>query len=264
MPTAPEGTPCWADAMFPDFEAAKRFYGELFGWTFGEAAAEFGQYTQAYVGDRAVAALSPRQEGSDTPPAWNLYLATPDAAATAARIREHGGEVLVDPMRVADFGTMVVARDPSGVHFSAWQPGTHEGFGVTGRPGSYAWADLCTREVAKADAFFPAVFPFGVRRLDQEEVDFRLWDVGGDPVLGRMAMGSDFPPDVPPYLNVHFAVGNVDAALTTVDGLGGRLLYGPMDSPFGRFATVSDQQGAVFTVIDPETRVGEVPPFVTA
>ncbi|MYS41169.1 VOC family protein, partial [Streptomyces sp. SID5998] len=27
MAVRPEGTPCWADAMFPDIEAAKRFYG---------------------------------------------------------------------------------------------------------------------------------------------------------------------------------------------------------------------------------------------
>ena len=31
-----EGVPCWVDAQLPDVEAGKRFYGELFGWTFGE------------------------------------------------------------------------------------------------------------------------------------------------------------------------------------------------------------------------------------
>ena len=34
--TFAEGVPCWADAMLSDVEAGKRFYGELFGWTFGE------------------------------------------------------------------------------------------------------------------------------------------------------------------------------------------------------------------------------------
>ena len=30
-----EGEPCWVDVSLPDVEAGKRFYGELFGWTFG-------------------------------------------------------------------------------------------------------------------------------------------------------------------------------------------------------------------------------------
>lgn len=30
----PEGVPCWVDAQLADVAAGKRFYGELFGWTF--------------------------------------------------------------------------------------------------------------------------------------------------------------------------------------------------------------------------------------
>src|ERR1051325_10535966 len=33
MAVRPEGAPCWADAMFSDLEGAKRFYGEVLGWT---------------------------------------------------------------------------------------------------------------------------------------------------------------------------------------------------------------------------------------
>lgn len=34
-----------------------------------------------------------------------------------------------------------------------------------------------------------------------------------------------------------------------------------MDSPFGRFAAVTDPQGAAFAVIDMSTTVGEMPSF---
>lgn len=249
--------------MFPDLEAAKSFYGELFGWTFGERAEEYGDYTQAYVDGKTVAALSPQMPGMESVPAsWNLYFATPDAAATAAKIREHGGTLMAEPMAVGDFGTMVTAQDPSGLYFSAWQAASHEGFEKTEEPGSYAWADLLTRDVEKADAFFPAVFPFTTRKMDDEDIDFQVWTVGERPVVGRMKMTpGDFPDQVPPFVNVYFAVSQVDDALATVGRLGGRTVFGPTDSPFGRFATVLDQQGAVFSLIDPETRVGEWPPF---
>ena len=39
----------------------------------------------------------------------------------------------------------------------------------------------------------------------------------------------------------------------------GVLRFGPMDSPFGRFAALSDPQGAAFTVLDPAKREGDMP-----
>ncbi|WP_328400906.1 VOC family protein [Streptomyces sp. NBC_00390] len=261
MAALPEGTPCWADAMFPDVEAAKSFYGELLGWTFDEGSAEFGGYTQARSDGKAVAAVVPRMPGMDTPPAWNLYFATSDIAATARRISDNGGALLMDPMPVAGFGTMVTAEDPSGVYFSVWQAGTHEGFEKIGEPGAYCWTEVTTRDVEKADHFFPAVFSFEVKRMKDESVGYHLWHIEGAPVAGRLKMTAEFPHDMRPFVNVYFAVEDCDAAVATVTRLGGRLHHGPTDSPFGRFASVSDQQGAGFAVIDPKTAKGDNPEF---
>ncbi|MEU0375238.1 VOC family protein [Streptomyces sp. NPDC006283] len=261
MAAHPEGTPCWADAMFPDMEGAKRFYGELFGWTFDEGSPDFGGYTQALSGGRPVAAVVPQMPGAGGPPSWNLYFASSDIAATAEKIRDNGGALLMDPMPVADFGTMVTAEEPSGVFFSVWQPGSHRGFERTGEPGAYCWAEVTTRDVEKADHFFPAVFPYEAKRMQHESVDFSLWHVGGEPVVGRLKMTEDFPADVHPYVNVYFGVEDCDAAVATVTRLGGKLHWGPRDSPFGRFASVADQQGAAFSVIDIGTTAGEMPQF---
>ncbi|GAA3058425.1 hypothetical protein GCM10020000_46470 [Streptomyces olivoverticillatus] len=61
----PEGMPCWADAMLPDVEAGKRFYGELFGWTFEDSGGEYGHYTQAFHDGKNVAALAPQARRPD-------------------------------------------------------------------------------------------------------------------------------------------------------------------------------------------------------
>ncbi|MFC7309606.1 VOC family protein [Streptomyces monticola] len=260
MTAYPEGAPCWADAMFPDVGAAKDFYGELLGWTFTEGAPEFGGYTQAYSDGKAVAAVVPRPpDMAGQPPAWNLYLASPDAAATAERIRSAGGTLVMEPMEVGPFGTMAAAQDPGGVYFSVWQPGGHAGFEKTGEPGAFCWAEVTTRDADKADAFFPAVFPYEVKKMADDAIDFHVWELGGEPLLGRLKMGPDFPAEVPPHVNVYFAVEDCDAAVATVQRLGGSLLFGPMTSPFGRFATVTDPQGAALSVIDLSTTEGEMP-----
>nr|WP_030121631.1 VOC family protein [Streptomyces californicus] len=222
MAVQPEGTPCWADAMFVDIEGAKSFYGDVLGWTFGESASEFGDYTQA------------------------LSLIH--------------GEVLMEPMRIGDFGTMALARDPGGAVFGIWQAGRHEGFETEmGAPGGYCWSEVFTRDPQRVDAFYPAVFPYTVRKFDDESMDFTMFDVAGRTVLGRMAMGEEFPPEVPSYVNVYFAVPDCDAAVAKATARGGELRYGPVDSPFGRFAAISDPQGAAFAVIDLGTTVGRMP-----
>lgn len=259
MAVQPEGTPCWADAMFSDVEGAKSFYGDVLGWTFGEASSEYGNYTQAFVDGKAVAAVVPPMPGAEGQSQWCLYLASPDAAATAAKIRENGGTVLMEPMQVGEFGTMCLASEPSGAVFGIWQGGTHEGFEAAGVPGAYAWAEFFTREPDKPDGFLPAVFPYSAQQVNDDNVDFRVYNLGGNPVLGRMRMGDEFPPEVPSYVNVYFTVDNCDDAVAKATKLGAVLRFGPMDSPFGRFAALSDPQGASFSVIDMTTTQGEMP-----
>lgn len=260
MAVKPEGMPCWADAMFTDVEGAKTFYGEVLGWTFGEASSEYGNYTQAYVNGKAVAAVVPPMPGQEEQPQWCLYFASPDAAATVGRIRDNGGELVMDPMQVGDFGTMCLARDPGGVVFGVWQAGSHEGFEAPmEQPGAFCWAEVFTRDPEKSDAFFPAVFPYTAQQMDDNGIDFRIFNLSGNPVLGRMKMTEDFPPDVPPYINLYFSVTHCDDAVATATKLGGILRFGPMDSPFGRFAALSDPQGASFSVIDTTTTEGEMP-----
>lgn len=262
MAALPEGTPCWADAMFTDVEGAKSFYGEVLGWTFGEASSEFGNYTQAYADGKAVAAIVPPMPGQEGFSAWCLYFASPDVAATAAKIRENGGEILMEPMQVGDFGSMLLAKEPSGAVFGVWQAGTHEGFEKRGASGAFCWAEVFTREPAKPDAFFPEVFPYRTQRMVDEQVDFKIFNLGSDPVLGRMKMTDDFPPEVPPYIQIYFGVDDCDEAVAKVTERGGTLQFGPMDTPYGRFAALADPQGAAFAVIDQSNQHGDLPTLV--
>ncbi|KKZ71163.1 VOC family protein, partial [Streptomyces showdoensis] len=121
-------------------------------------------------------------------------------------------------------------------------------------------AEVFTREPAKADDFFTAVFDYSSKKIKDEHMDYRVFDLGADPVLGRMAMtAEDFPAEIPAYIQVYFAVDNCDKAVEYAERAGGRKVFGPMDSPFGRFAAIVDPQGAAFAVIDARTTVGEMP-----
>ena len=48
---------------------------------------------------------------------WSVYLNVADAAKSLAGATEHGGQVVVPPMPVADLGTMGFLLDPGGARF---------------------------------------------------------------------------------------------------------------------------------------------------
>ena len=83
-----EGVPCWVDAQLPDVEAGKRFYGELFGWTFEEQ--RYGGSVWAHQRGEPVAALARKTDGR-LPTVWTVYFCTPDVEALA----EEAGKMLI-------------------------------------------------------------------------------------------------------------------------------------------------------------------------
>ncbi|WP_344961446.1 VOC family protein [Streptomyces thioluteus] len=258
----PRSAPCWADVMLPDVEAGKRFYGGLFGWTFRDAGPEYSSCTEAFRDGRAVAALAPKPDGR-MPTAWCVYFSSTDAAATAGRITEAGGQVVTGPFAVGPFGTMLLAADPGGAVLGVWQAGSHRGFEERGTPGSFAWTEVYTRDAAAVDAFYERVFGLVAHAPGGDATaDYALWTpVGlppgpGDAVGGRAVMGEGFPEVMPAHFLVHFAVADCDAAAETAGRLGGRVRRGPREAPYGRFAVLTDSQGADFAVVEPARAPG--------
>lgn len=250
-----EGTPCWADATLPDVTAGKRFYGELFDWTFrdGRRAGEFT--VLALREGKAVAALAPGGDGR-MPTVWNIYVATPDASASCAAVREAGGRVITEPVAVGGLGTVALVADPAGAVLGLWQAGKHIGFELKGRPGSYAWTEVHTRDKERVERFYEDVFGYGAQQAGfTDGTDFTVWSLAGRPpgpehaVGGLQVMAESVPDGTPSHFLVYFAVADCDEAAETAVRLGGRILEEPADTPYGRHAVLVDDQGAHFAVI---------------
>ncbi|MEU1401528.1 VOC family protein [Streptomyces sp. NPDC005728] len=228
-----EGVPCWVDAQLSDVEAGKRFYGELFGWTFEVA---FGSSVLARLGGEPVASLGPKADGR-LPTVWTVYFATPDARALTRRIAAAGGQVVMAPTSLEDLGTAVLAADPDGAVFGLWQPGTHPGFGRRREPNTFVWAELYTRDTAAANTFYGDLFHDALFGADTE------------PDFGRADVSEVFPPEMPPHFVTHFRVTDLDGAVGAVQRLGGRVQVPPFETSYGRVAVVTDNQGASFAVL---------------
>ncbi|MFI6639429.1 VOC family protein [Streptomyces sp. NPDC050504] len=259
LPVFTESTPCWVDVTLPDLAAGKRFYGELFGWSFADEVNEpHARFADALSGGRRVAALAAKRDGR-MPTAWGVYFATSDAGAAAARVQEAGGQVVTAPLPVGGAGVMAQCADPGGAVFGLWQAGERTGFEKWREPGSFCWAEVYVRDKASADPFYEEVFGFQGTDLPPDElgvgVDFRMWSPAGtDPgpdsaVGGRSVFDDAFPLEMPGHFLVYFAVDDCDAAVASAVRLGGRVTTPPFDIPYGRAAVLHDDQGASFAVL---------------
>jgi len=64
-----------------------------------------------------------------------------------------------------------------------------------------------------------------------------------------MEMNPDTPAEIPSHWMVYFDVSDVDAAFKKAIGLGASEMMEPQDYPGGRFAILSDPQGASFGLL---------------
>ncbi len=222
------------DAQLPDVAAGRRFYGELFGWTFRDAP---GGSVWALRDGEPVAGLGRKTDGR-MPTVWTVYFATPDIEGLADRIWAAGGQVVTTPMPVADLGTSALVTDPEGAVFALWEPAGHQGFGVRHKPGAFAWAELYARDTEAANTFYGGLFHDA------------LFGPGSHPDFGRAPVADVFPAEMPPHFLVHFQVADCEAALGTVGRLGGRVQAPPFETSYGKVAVVTDNQGASFAVLE--------------
>lgn len=258
----PAGVPCWVDTFQPNPEAAARFYGSLFGWTFDEPVAMpdglAGLYRTARSGGRRVAGIGQAPDGFPSA-VWTTYVAVDDVDATAARTDAAGGGRIVGPTAHGDDGRVAVLTDPIGVAFGIWQAGAHQGAELVNEPGSWTMSSLHTPAPDLSEAFYGQVFGWRLETVPDKPMGFWRLDgyVGGqteqpmprDVVAVLAPIGAGDPS--PPHWSVAVSVVDVDATALQGSTLGGSVLLGPVDTPGFRSAVVADPQGGFVAIIEP-------------
>lgn len=243
------GTPSWIDLGSPNIDESAAFYGELFGWEVLPAMPDSGGYRICHYNGRPVAAFG-AQTQPDIPPYWTTYVSVTDADAVVKAVETAGGTVLATPMEVPTQGRLAVFADPNGAVFSVWQPDQFVGAGVVNEPNTLTWNELTTRKPDRAIVFYSEVFGWTADAQPMGEgVDYTVWMLDGGPVGGMFPMDDNFPPDMPPFWLVYFAVADTDATLARARELGGAVQMEPRDTPQGRMAVLRDPHGGVFAVI---------------
>jgi predicted enzyme related to lactoylglutathione lyase len=249
----PAGTPTWADLMTPDIDGARDFYHALFGWDYDIGGPEFGGYTTARLGARQTVGMMGNQPGAPPmPAAWQLYFGTDNIEADTARAVQTGARVLYPAMAVATFGSMATFADPTGAAFSFWQAGQHVGSQVTDEPGSPTWYELYAPNAKQARDFYMTLLGATADPMPGGLEYYVLKH--GERMLGGIMQIDPKWGEFHPQWVIYFSVANADETAAMATRLGGKVMGGIDDSPFGRIAALADPSGAVFKIVQTPTR----------
>ena len=259
--TYPAGVPCFVDTLTADLEAAKGFYGEIFGWEFAGPGPmpgdPPGEYFVARVHGDDVAGVGslPAQSGGSVPPAWNTHVAVHSADEAVTRAKAAGGSVLVEPFDAPPAGRLAVIADPSGAVLTVWEAGERTGAARVNEHSAWAMSLLTTPDPEGARAFYGALFgweadafgPFWVFRLPGYVGGEEQQPVPRD-VVAAMTTGESGPG----AWSVDFWIADADAAAAAAPGLGGSVVAEPFDDAMFRRAVLAAPDGATFAISQPQ------------
>ncbi|HET9599521.1 MAG TPA: VOC family protein [Anaeromyxobacteraceae bacterium] len=242
----------WRELMTDDVEAARRFYGELFSWTWkGEDMGPAGKYWLASRGDRQIAGAMAKPPGVPMPTAWSSYVLAEDVDATVRRCQAAGGRVLKEAMDIPDVGRFAVLADRWGAAFLPFRPSVEESAPPRGMPpvGTFCWETLVTPDVAGAIAFYGQVIGFGTAPTPGGEG--KVFTAGEAPVADIQPAR----PGAPSYWSTYVAVEGAEAARDRAVRLGGKVIVPRIDVPkVGTVSVIADPGGAALGLFQPGTR----------
>ena len=241
----------WHDLITDDVDAAREFYGELFGWTFETTTrpANDDPYTLIKSGEKYVGGivqLDDPEDGTDYS-RWLGYVSVEDVHIAASLTVEAGGNVLVQPFTVPGIGYVAGIQDPQGavlgvIRSKVGDPSDDPEPG----PGAVVWNELVADDAQTAAEFYESLTGLEQSNIERRGGTYTLLKSGP---VARAGILQNPGSELLPNWITHFSVANPLATSATAIRAGGNILIEPSpEFREGTVALLTDPTGAIFMV----------------
>ena len=239
----------WHDLMTDDVQAARRFYGGLFGWTFENTTGPAGgDYTLITSGSHLVGGMVQLADPSgEDYSRWLGYLSVPDVDEAVELARSAGGGAVVGPLDLPNIGRAAAILDPQGavvglLRSDIGDPVDRDVY----QAGRVVWNELLAKDDLGAAEFYSKASGARIKLAERSGGRYVYLQAQDRDRAGIMARPAD---DIEPFWLTHFAVEDPVAAARLAAELGGQVLLEPSSElRGGSLAVVSDPTGAILAL----------------
>ena len=239
----------WHDLMTDDVAAARRFYGELFGWSFESTTGpNGGDYTLITSDSQLIGGMVQLADpvGEDYS-RWLGFLSVPDVDEAVAFAQSKGGSTVAGPLDLPNIGRAAAILDPQGAVVGLLRSRIGDPVDQDiDQAGRVVWNELLAEDDLKAADFYSIVSGVQVKLAERGEGRYVYLRAQDRDRAGIMLRPAD---DIEPLWLTHFAVEDPAAAARRVSELGGTVLLEPSSElRDGSLAVVTDPTGAILAL----------------
>ena len=239
----------WADLVTDDVQAARKFYGRLFNWTFRDA----GSYTIVANDERPLCGMFQRARPKDqnAEPRWFGYISVKNVGGAERAVTRSGGRVLAGAKMLPQRGEQAILADPEGAVFGVIKSSSGDPEDFLAEPGDWIWIELLSRDARKAAEFYRGIAGYevventGSNRLS----DYVLASEGYARATTKTISSANA--QVQPTWLAFVRVKDARASVALAKELGGKTLLEPRPDLFdGKVAVIADPTGAAIGVLE--------------
>jgi predicted enzyme related to lactoylglutathione lyase len=236
-----QGKFVWHDLITDNVNAAQKFYGDVFGWTFETK----GAYTLVLNKKELIGGMmyvAPAEENK-AKAVWLPSMSVEDVDKAITYLKAKKGEVLKGPLNMKERGRGVLVSDPSGAHLVLLHTKDGDPKDTTPQVGDWLWNELWSDTPKESYAFYRHL-----GRYDGYEMRdaYRILKSKGKWRAGiREVSKEEFNSRWVPTIRV----SDLQETISKVQSAGGEVLITPNEELVnGNVSLIADNRGALVII----------------
>jgi hypothetical protein len=238
----------WRDLMTNDITAVKKFYSELFGWTYIDVGESDNDYSVVLLDGKPIAGIFKLRDvkADQKYSQWISYLSVADMNQAINYVKASGGSIYREPFELPNRGTVSFAFDSQNAILSFVKSSSGDTKDSDPVYNEFFWSELWTNDVDNSIKFYTELLGYNYKKFDtRAQNKYHVLEKENRPRAGVIKIPFE---NVKPHWMPYIAVKNPSEIVKRVEQLGGTVYLGTEGIAGNNAAIIADPSGAVFTV----------------
>ncbi|MCW9065717.1 MAG: VOC family protein [Ignavibacteriaceae bacterium] len=238
----------WRDLMTDDLLAVKKFYSELFGWTYLEVADADNDYTVVLHDGKPIAGMFNLRDvkAEHKYSQWISYVSVADMNQAINFTKKSGGTIYREPFELPNRGNVSYVFDSQNAVLAFVKSSSGDPKDSDPIYNEWLWTELWTKNIEQSTSFYTELFGYSMKKFSTSTENFYyVFQKENKPRAGMVKIPFD---NVKPHWMPYIAVKDPADVVKKVEQLGGTIYLGMDEISGNDAAIIADPSGAVFTL----------------